>query len=111
MDFSAAMINRVYNLVDDDSDAYKALFQDIDYHMIMRSLTRSGGAWKRHPSTSKVTTFQMKALTLVPKVWYNFTCATLKPSYRPSILSLNTCIYPMGVTLTHRSHMVSLGPF
>ena len=30
---------------------------------------------------------------------------------RPSILPLNTCIYPMGVTLTHRSHMTPLGPF
>ena len=30
---------------------------------------------------------------------------------RPSILPLNTCIYPMGVTLTHRSHMASLGSF
>ena len=27
------------------------------------------------------------------------------------ILSLNTCIYPMGVTLTHRSHMATLGSF
>ena len=31
--------------------------------------------------------------------------------YRPSILSLNTCIYPMGVTLTHHSHMAPLGSF
>ena len=30
---------------------------------------------------------------------------------RPSILPLNTCIYPMGVTLTHRSHITPLGPF
>ena len=28
MDFSAAVINRVYNLVDNDSEAYKALFKD-----------------------------------------------------------------------------------
>ena len=28
-----------------------------------------------------------------------------------SILSLNTCIYPLGVTLTHRSHMEPLGSF
>ena len=30
---------------------------------------------------------------------------------RPSIFPLNTCIYPMGVTLTHRSHITPLGPF
>ena len=28
----------------------------------------------------------------------------------PSIFSLNTCIYPMGVTLTHRSHVAPLEP-
>ena len=33
------------------------------------------------------------------------------PRCRPSILHLNTCIYPMGVILTHRSHMTPLGPF
>ena len=31
MDFSVAMINWVYNLVDDDGDAYRALFEDTDY--------------------------------------------------------------------------------
>ena len=31
------------------------------------------------------------------------------PPCRPSILSLNTCINPLGVTLTHRSHMAPLG--
>ena len=29
---------------------------------------------------------------------------------RPSILSLDTGIYPSGVTSTHRSHMTPLGP-
>ena len=29
---------------------------------------------------------------------------------RPSILSLDTGIYPSGVTSTHRSHMAPLGP-
>ena len=32
-------------------------------------------------------------------------------SCRPPIIPLNTCIYPMGVTLTHRSHITPLGPF
>ena len=35
----------------------------------------------------------------------------MKVECRPSILPLNTCIYPMGVTLTHRSHITLLGPF
>ena len=34
-----------------------------------------------------------------------------KAHCRPSILPLNTCIYPMVVTLTHRSHITPLGPF
>ena len=34
-----------------------------------------------------------------------------KHACRPSIFPLNTCIYPMGVTLTHRSHITPLGPF
>ena len=80
VDFSVAVINRVYNLVDDDRDAYRALFQDTYYQMIMRFLTRGRGVWKRHPSTFEVIAFQLKALKPIPKVWYNFICATLKPS-------------------------------
>ena len=30
---------------------------------------------------------------------------------RPSILSLSTCIYPMGVILTHYSHITPFRPF
>ena len=86
MDFSAIAINQVYNLVDDDSDAYRALFQDTDYQMIMTFLTRRRGVWKRHPFTSKVTTFQMKALKPVLKVWYNFIYATLKPNLHLSTI-------------------------
>ena len=85
VDFSVVAINRVYNLVDDDSATYKALFHNTDYQMIMISLTRGQGVWKGHPSTSKVTTFKMKALKPVPKIWYKFICATLKP-----ILHLST---------------------
>ena len=92
MDFSTAAINRMYNLVDDDSNAYRALFQDTDYQMIMRFLIRGRGVWKHHPSTSKVTTFKMKALKLVPKVWYNFICATLKPNLHLSTVTLDKTI-------------------
>ena len=34
-----------------------------------------------------------------------------KPMCRPLIFPLDTCIYPMGVTLAHRSHITPLGPF
>ena len=43
MDFSATTINRAYNLVDNDSEAYKALLQDTDYQSIIWSLTRGRG--------------------------------------------------------------------
>ena len=35
MDFSVTTINRVYNLVDKDSEAYKALFQDANDQLMM----------------------------------------------------------------------------
>ena len=92
MDFRAIAITRVYNMVDDDSDAYRALFQDTDYQMIMTFLTRRRGVWKRHPFTSEVTTFQMKALKPVPKVWYNFIYATLKPNLHLSTITWDETI-------------------
>ena len=65
VDFSVATIKRVFNLVDDDNEAYRALF----YHTMMQVLTNSRGVWKRHPSTSEVTTYLMSALKLIPKAW------------------------------------------
>ena len=56
------------NLVDDDNEAYRALFQNTDYQQLMRVLTRGRGEWKFHPSTSEVTIFHMKTLTPVAKV-------------------------------------------
>ena len=38
--------------------------------------------------------------------WYSIRLLMCKPS----ILSLDTGIYPLGVTCTHRSHMAPLGP-
>ena len=81
VDFSATSINRVFNLVEDDSEAYRALFQ----HMMMHILTNGRGVWKRHPSTSEVTTFLMSALKPVLKAWYNFIFATLKPSHLSTV--------------------------
>ena len=80
VDFSATAVNRFYNLVDDDNEAYRALFHNTDYQQLMRVLTRGRGEWKYHPSTSEVTIFHMKTLTPVAKVWYNFLCAKLRPN-------------------------------
>ena len=92
MEFNAATINMVYNLVDDDRDAYKALFQNIDYYMTMQALTRGRGEWKRHPSTSEVTKFLMSTLKSVAKSWYNFICTTLNPSLHLSIVTRDKTI-------------------
>ena len=77
---------------DDDSKAYKALFENIDYQQLMRVLTRGAGEWTRHPSTSEVTIFQMKTLTPVAKVWYNFLCAKLRPNIHLSTVTRDKTI-------------------
>ena len=77
MNFDAATINRVYNLKDDDNEEYRALFQNTNYKMMLRSFMKRRCEWKRHPSTFEVTTFPMVALKFVPKPWYNFLYATL----------------------------------
>ena len=81
VDFRATSINRVFNLVEDDSEAYRALFQ----HMMIHILTNGRGVWKIHPSTFKVITFLMSALKPVLKAWCNFICATLKPSHLSTV--------------------------
>ena len=40
MKFDATMINKAYDLKDDDSDVYRALFQNINYEILMRALTK-----------------------------------------------------------------------
>ena len=92
VNFSVVVINKVYNLVDDDSDTYKALFHNIDYQMILQSLTRGRGVRKQHPSTSEVTTFMMKALKPIPNVWYNFIYSTLKPCLHLSTVTKDKMI-------------------
>ena len=92
VDFSVAAINRFYDMVDDDSEAYKALFQNTNYQQLMRILTRGIGEWTSHPSTLEVTAFQMKTLTHVAKVWYNFTCAKLMPNLHLSMVTRDKTI-------------------
>ena len=82
----------MYNLVDDVSDAYRALFQNTDYHMMMRVLTSERGGWKRHLSTFEVTTFLRSTLKPVSKDLYNFICATLKPSLHFPIVTRDKTI-------------------
>ena len=43
--------------------------------------------------------------------WYEWFFIMSSWMCRPSILSLDIDIYPLGVTCTHRSHMAPLGPF
>ena len=78
--FGALAINQIYRLLDDDSAEYRALFVDTDYEHLMQELTHGQGMWKRQPSTSDFTTFQIQTLTLVAKVWYNFLCVKIKPT-------------------------------
>ena len=59
---------------------------------MMRVLTNGKGVWKRHPSTFKVTIFLMSALKSVPKAWYNFIYATLKPSLHFSTVTRDKTI-------------------
>ena len=44
VDFSATSINRLYNLVNDDGEAYTAIFPNMDYQCLMRVLTRGRGS-------------------------------------------------------------------
>ena len=60
--------------------------------MIMRSLTRGRGVWRRYPSIYEVTTFMMKALNQISKVWYTFICANLKPSLHLFIVTRDKTI-------------------
>ena len=72
VNFDAASINKAYNLRNNDSKEYQALFKNTNYEMMMIALTKGRCEWKLHPSTFEVTTFLMDALRLVPKAWYNF---------------------------------------
>ena len=62
MNFDAATINMAYNLRENANEEYRTLFQNTDYEMIMSALAKRSCEWKRHPSTSKVTTFPMVSL-------------------------------------------------
>ena len=93
-----ATISRFYNLVDDESKAYRDLFYNTDYQQLMRVLTRGRGEWKCHPSMSVVTIFQMKTLTPVAKVWYNFLCAKLKPNLHLTTVTKDKTILLYAIT-------------
>ena len=49
VDFSTIAINRLYNMVDDDSEAYEALFHNTDYHQC-DALKLRGPLTTRQPS-------------------------------------------------------------
>ena len=64
----------------------------------MRVLTRGRGVWKRHPSISEVTIFQMKTLTPIVKVWYNFLCAKIKPNLHLTTVTKDKTIFLYAIT-------------
>ena len=90
VDLSMTKINQIYNLVDDK--AYRALFQNTDYQQLMRSFTWGQGVWTCHPSTLEMTTFKMKTLKPIVKVWYNFLCAKLKPNLHLTMVTKDKTI-------------------
>ena len=68
VDFGARTINQIYQLREDDSEEYWALFVETDFEILMQELTQGQGVWRRHPSTSEFTTFQMHVLTPLAKL-------------------------------------------
>ena len=86
VNFDATMINKAYNLRDDDSEEYRCLFSNTNYKMIMRALTKGRCEWKRHASTFEVTTFPMAALGRFQRrgiIFFFFFC---DPKAKPSSL-------------------------
>ena len=83
--------------MDDESAEYRALFADTDYECLMQKLTHGQSAWRRQPSTSGFTNFQMHSLTPVAKVWYYFLCVKIKPTLHLSIVTKekNILLYAM----------------
>ena len=64
----------------------------------MQELTQGQGVWKRQPSTSYFTNFQMHSLTLVAKVWYNFLCVKIKPILHLSTVTKDKTILLYSMT-------------
>ena len=46
VNFDVATINMAYNLRDDDTEEYQALFRNTNYKMIMRALKKGRCEWK-----------------------------------------------------------------
>ena len=82
--FDVATINRAYSLRDNDSDAYRALFQSPNYDLLLQSLSYGREPWKKKPQKSEVTTFPRAVLKPVPRAWFYFLCALLIPSLHVS---------------------------
>ena len=64
----------------------------------MQELTQGQGVWKRQPSTSDFTNFQMHSLTPVAKVWYNFLCVKIKPTLHLSTVTKDKMILLYAMT-------------
>ena len=98
VNFEERAIDRFYQLREDDSKEYRALFEATDFEGLMQELTQGQGMWRGHPSTGEFTTFPMIALTLVVKVWYNFLYVKIKPSLHLSTVTKDKTILLYAMT-------------
>ena len=92
VDFGARAVNQFYQLREDDSEEYQALFVATEFEGLMQELTHGQGVWWRLSSTGEFTTFPMTALTLVAKVWYNVLSVEIKPSLHLSTVTKDKMI-------------------
>ena len=92
MKFDVVTINRVYGLKDDDSEAYRALFQSPDYDLFLWTLTKWMKPWKRNPQIVEVTIFPKAVLKLVLKAWFLFLYSHLMSSLHVSIVQRDKAI-------------------
>ena len=74
------------------------LFVANNYEGLMQELTQGQGVWRRHSSRGEFTTFPMKTLTSVAKVWYNILSVKIKPSLYLSILTKDKTILLYDMT-------------
>ena len=98
VDFEAWTINQIYQLREDDSEEYQALFVETNFESLIQELTQGQGVWRRHPTTGEFTTFKMHALMALAKVWYNFLCVKIKPSLHLSIVIKDKTILLYAIT-------------
>ena len=81
-----------YALTDDDSDAYRALFQSLDYDLLLWTLFIGREPWKKNPQTNEVTIFLRTVLKPVPEAWLYFLYVQLMLSLHVSTVQRDKAI-------------------